>query len=150
MNNISSFRIQSDIMTTSTANTTPSSSAYESMKHEVDALSRAIAEAQITSHTNIYNQNESKKSNTSEKDENELSDPGGDCNGHTVIIDIEEKALKCDKRLLTQHSKYFEALFSFQEIPTNRIRLKGKLILWVEENSNVQKKLQSNTTRLLF
>ena len=115
------------MMTTSTANTTPSSSAYESMKHEVDALSRAIAEAQITSQTNIYNQNESKKSNKSEKDENELSDPGGDCNGHTVIIDIEEKALKCDKRLLTQHSKYFEALFSFQEIPTNRIRLKGKI-----------------------
>jgi len=80
-------------MTTSTANTTPSSSAYESMKHEVDALSRAIAEAQITSHTNIYNQNESKKSNTSEKDENELSDPGGDCNGHPLSLTLKKRPL---------------------------------------------------------
>ena len=47
------------MMTTSAANSTPSSSAYESMKHEVDALSRAIAEAQITSQTSIYNNNES-------------------------------------------------------------------------------------------
>ena len=115
----------SEKMTTSSAKTTPSSSAYESMKHEVDALSRAIAEAQITSQPNIYNGNETSKSKKSENEDNELSDPGGDYNGHIVIIDIEEKALKCDKRLLTQHSKYFDALFSFQEIPTNRIRLKG-------------------------
>ena len=115
-------------MTTSTAKAAPNSSAYESMKHEVDALSRAIAEAQITSQTNIYHENESTKSHKSEKEDNDLSDLGGDCSGHTVIIDIEEKALKCDKRLLTQHSKYFEALFSFQEIPTNRVRLKGILL----------------------
>ena len=115
-------------MTTSTAKAASNSSAYESMKHEVDALSRAIAEAQITSQTNIYHENESTKSHKSAKEDNELSDLGGDCNGHTVIIDIEEKALKCDKRLLTQHSKYFEALFSFQEIPTNRVRLKGILL----------------------
>ena len=75
-----------------------------------------------------YHENESIKSHKSEKEDNELSDLGVDCNGQTVIIDIEEKALKCDKRLLTQHSKYFEALFSFQEIPTNRVRLKGILL----------------------
>ena len=112
-------------MTTSSTKSTPGGSAYENMKNEVDALSKAIAEAQITSKVNILRENESIKSNKSDKEDNELSDPGVDCNGHIVVIDIEEKALKCDKRLLTQHSKYFEALFAFQETPTNRVRLKG-------------------------
>ena len=118
-------------MTTSSAKATPGGNAYESIKHEVDALSRAIAEAQITNQTNIFHKNESINLQKSEKEDNELSDPGGDRNGHIVVIDIEEKALKCDKRLLTQHSKYFEALFSFQEIPTNRVRLKGILLKYV-------------------
>ena len=106
----------------------PGGSAYESMKHEVESLSRAIADAQITNEKSISNENVSRKASKSETDHNELSDHGGgDCNGgHIVVIDIEEKALKCDRRLLTQHSKYFEALFAFQEIPTNRVRLKGK------------------------
>lgn len=39
---------------------------------------------------------------------------GGHGDDHTVIIDIDEKVIKCDRRLLVQHSKYFEALFSFQ------------------------------------
>ena len=114
-------------MTTSSAKATAGGNAYESMKHEVDALSRAIAEAQITNQTNIFHKNESINLKKSDKEDNELSDPGGDRNGHIVVIDIEEKALKCDKRLLTQHSKYFEALFAFQEMPTNRVRLKGIL-----------------------
>ena len=113
------------IMTTSSAKSSVKGSAYESMKHEVDALSRAIAEAQITNKTNILDDADSIKSNMSETEENDMSDPGCDCNRHIVVIDIEEKALKCDKRLLTQHSKYFEALFAFQEIPANRVRLKG-------------------------
>ena len=113
------------IMTTSSVKLNPGGSAYENMKHEVDALSRVISKTQITNEKHILHENESVKSTKSDTENNELADHGSDSNGHIVVIDIEEKALKCDKRLLTQHSKYFEALFAFQETPTNRVRLKG-------------------------
>ena len=51
---------------------------------------------------------------------------------HLVTIDIDDKVIKCDRRLLIQHSKYFEALFAFRKGtkasgPLERVRLKGAI-----------------------
>ena len=111
---------------TASTKSKPGGSSYENMKHEVESLSRAIAGTQLTSaEKKRLKDNDSRKAAKSDTDDSSHSDHNSEQNRHIVVIDIEEKVLKCDRRLLAQHSKYFEALFAFQPIPTNRVRLKG-------------------------
>lgn len=82
-----------------------------SENEDILALSNSFAN-QVT----INNNTSGNHSNSNSENEDD---------GHSVIIDIEDKALKCDRRMLVQHSKYFEALFKFQSGSNKRIRING-------------------------